>query len=112
MSRYLKTKIHVKKGDMVRVIAGDDKGKIGKVIKVIQKNQKILVEKVNLKTKHQQPKHNTDIGQIIQIEAPIHSSNVMLCSQNDKIASRYNTVFNSKNNKKYRILKKTKEIIN
>lgn len=111
MPRYLKTKIHVKKGDLVRVITGNDKGKIGKVLKVIRKKQKIIVEKVNLKTKHEQPKHNTDTGQITEFEAPIHSSNVMLYSQNKNVVSRYNTVLNSKNNKKNRILKKTQEII-
>ena len=112
MPGHLKTKIHVKKGDLVRVITGKDKGKIGKVLKVIPKQQKIIVEKVNLKTKHKQPRNNTDVGQIIKFEVPIHSSNVMLCSQNEKIASRYNIVLDSKNNKKSRILKKTKEIIN
>lgn len=112
MSGYLKTKIHVKKGDLVKVIAGDDKGKIGKIIKVIRKKQKIIIEKVNIKTKHKQPKNNTDVGQIIEFEAPIHSSNVMLYSQNKKIHSRYDTVLNSKDNKKYRILKKTQETIN
>ena len=46
MPGHLKTKIHVKKGDLVKVIAGDDKGKIGKIIKVIRKKQKIIIEKL------------------------------------------------------------------
>lgn len=112
MHTHLKNKIHVKKGDMVRVIAGDDKGKIGKVIKIIRKKQKIIVEKINLKTKHKQPKNDTDTGQIIKFEAPIHSSNVMLYSQEKKIHSRYNTVLSSRGNKKHRVLKKTQETIN
>nr|YP_009295630.1 50S ribosomal protein L24 [Mastocarpus papillatus]AOL58114.1 50S ribosomal protein L24 [Mastocarpus papillatus] len=106
-----RSKIHVKQGDTVKIITGSYRGHIGEVIKVIPKTGKIIVEKANIKTKHVRPKKEGETGQIIQIEAPIHSSNVMLYSKNYKTASRYNYITNDKNIKQ-RILKKTREIIN
>lgn len=71
------TKIKIKKGDMVRVIAGKDKGKDGKVISVDRKNNRVLVEGINMVTKHQKPSMANQQGGIVQQEAPIHASNVM-----------------------------------
>ncbi|KAL0734710.1 hypothetical protein Bca4012_010920 [Brassica carinata] len=67
-------KMHVKFGDTVKVISGRDKGKIGEVTKSISND-------VNLKTKHMKSREEGEPGQIIKIEAPIHSSNVMLYSK-------------------------------
>nr|AOM64670.1 ribosomal protein L24 [Riquetophycus sp.] len=105
-----KHKIHIKNGDIIKIISGNNKGKIGEVIKVITQKQHVIIKNINLKTKHIRPKKENDSGQIIQIEHPIHSSNVMLYSAKEKIASRYNKIID-KNKVKQRILKKTGEII-
>lgn len=111
MTRKIKkNKIHITKGDIIQIISGDYKGKIGKVKDIFVKKCQVIVENANAKTKHLKPKNNDEAGQIIQIEAPIHSSNVMLYSQNKKVASRYNKIID-KNNIKQRILKKTNEQI-
>ena len=69
--------MRVKKGDTVVVIAGKDKGKKGTVTKVFTKTNKVLVEGVNVITKHQKPTAVNPQGGIITKEAPIHISNVM-----------------------------------
>lgn len=69
--------MRVKKGDTVVVIAGKDKGKKGTVTKVLTKTNKVLVEGVNVITKHQKPTAINPQGGIINKEAPIHISNVM-----------------------------------
>ena len=71
--------------DKVKVIAGNNKGKIGKVLKVIVDKNKVIVEGVNIIKKHQKPNQMNQQGGIIEKEAPIHVSNVMLvCSNCDK----------------------------
>lgn len=82
------TKLHVKVGDTVKVIAGADKGKVSEITCVYRHNSKVLVKDVNIKTKHVKGKQEGEAGQIIQIEAPIHSSNVMIYSKKEKVASR------------------------
>ena len=67
----------IKKGDTVRVIAGADKGKEGKVISVDQKNGKVVVENVNMLTKHTKPSMANQNGGIIHQEGPVDISNVM-----------------------------------
>jgi large subunit ribosomal protein L24 len=67
----------IKKGDMVKVIAGTDKGKEGKVISVDQKNGRVVVENVNMLTKHTKPSMANQNGGIIHQEGPIDISNVM-----------------------------------
>ena len=64
----------VKIGDKVRVIAGANKGSEGKILKVL--DDKVIVEGVNIVTKHIKPKYNNGNGEIIKTEAPIHRSNV------------------------------------
>lgn len=73
-----KVKLHVKKGDLVKVISGDDKGKTGKVLKVIPSENRALVEGVNIVTKHRKPTAQNTSGKIEKIEAPIHVSNIMV----------------------------------
>ena len=69
--------IRIKKGDLVRVIAGKDKGKDGKVIAVNHKNNTLLVEGVNMITKHTKPSAANQQGGIVRQEGPIQASNVM-----------------------------------
>ena len=68
----------IKKGDTVKVIAGKDKDKTGKVIRVDAKNGKVLVEGVNMVTKHTKPSAANQNGGIVHQEAPIDISNVMM----------------------------------
>lgn len=72
------TKMHVKIGDTVTVISGFDKNKSGEVIKLYQNSGKILVKGINFKFKHIKPNTDNEVGEIKQLEAPIHHSNVKL----------------------------------
>ncbi|MBE9169489.1 50S ribosomal protein L24 [Pleurocapsales cyanobacterium LEGE 06147] len=103
-------KIHVKKGDTVQVISGRDKGKVAEVIRVIPKSSQVSLKGVNVKTKHVKPQQEGESGQIVTFEAPIHSSNVMLYSTKEKVASRVCYTF-TEDGRKVRMLKKTGEII-
>lgn len=70
--------MHVKTGDKVQVLTGKDKGKIGTVLQVLPKLNKVVVEGVNIQTKHQKPQSMTQAGGILKSEGPIHASNVLL----------------------------------
>ncbi len=70
-------KIHVRKDDTVVIITGKDKGKQGKVKKVLPKTGRVVVEGVNMVKKHTKPSARNMQGGIIEMEAPIHASNVM-----------------------------------
>lgn len=97
----------IKKGDTVKVIAGKDNGKEGKVISVDQKNHKVLVEGVNVVTKHAKPSQANPEGGIIQKEAPIDISNVMYVHKGK--ATRVG--FKIEKDKKVRYAKSTGEVI-
>lgn len=71
-------KLFVKKGDKVLVITGKDKGKVAEVLEVSPKTNKVLVDGVNVVTKHQKPKSQQDKGGIVKKSAPIEASNVMV----------------------------------
>lgn len=103
-------KMHVKKGDTVQVISGKDKGKVGQITKVLPKKSAVVVEGVNVKTKHVKPQAEVESGKIVNFEAPIHSSNVMLYSTKQKVASRVSYTV-TEDGRKLRMLKKTGEII-
>lgn len=103
-------RMHIKKGDTVQVIAGSEKGKVGEVMKTFPKTSKVLVKGVNFRTKHVKPQQEGESGQIVRNEAPIHSSNVMLYSSKQKVASRVCYTYNAEG-RKVRMLKKTGEII-
>jgi large subunit ribosomal protein L24 len=79
---------HIKKGDTVKVISGKDKGKIGEIIRILKNENRVVVKELNIKRKHVKPRKEGDVGKISQFEAPIHSSNVMLYNQEQKVASR------------------------
>ncbi len=106
-SRY---RMHVKKGDTVQVIAGKDKAKVGEVLAIYPKLSKVVVEGVNLKTKHIKPQQEGESGQITTSEFPIHSSNVMVYSNKQNVASRIGYTI-SDAGRKVRVLKKTGEIL-
>ena len=74
----MSVKLHIKKGDMVQVIAGDNKGKQGKVLKVEVSKQRAIVEGVNICRKATKPNAQNPQGGIIEKEAPIHVSNLMV----------------------------------
>ena len=97
----------IKKGDTVKVIAGKDKDKEGKVIAVNQKKNTVLVEGVNMVTKHTKPSAQNQNGGIIQKEAPIHASNVMYSAKGEAVR----VGFAVKDGKKVRINKKNGEVI-
>lgn len=78
----------VKKGDTVKVIAGDSKGKTGKVLKVLSKSNRVVVEGVNIISRHTRPSNAEPDGGIIKREAPIHASNVQVVDIKTKEASR------------------------
>ena len=103
-------KMHVKKGDTVQVIAGSDKGKVGEVLQTFPKTSKVLIKGVNMKTKHVKSQQEGESGQITTLEFPIHSSNVMVYSTKEKVASRVCYTFNAEG-RKVRMLKKTGEIL-
>lgn len=73
-----KKKLHVKVGDNVRVISGFDKNKIGEIIKIDHKTKKLIVKGINFKFRHIKPRNENEIGEIQQVESPIHHSNVKL----------------------------------
>ena len=97
----------IKKGDMVKVIAGTDKGKEGKVISVDQKNGRVVVENVNMLTKHTKPSMANQNGGIIHQEGPIDISNVMYIHKGK--ATRVG--FKMDGDKKVRYAKSTGEVI-
>ncbi|MFM7217317.1 MAG: 50S ribosomal protein L24 [Flavobacteriales bacterium] len=71
-------KLNVRKGDTVKVISGDSKGSQGRVLEVITSERRVLVEGVNMVTKHTKPNAKNTQGGIVKQEAPIHISNVMV----------------------------------
>ncbi len=74
----MSTKLHLKKDDQVIVIAGKEKGKTGKVLKVFSKKESALIEKVNFVKKHSRPSNKNRQGGILEKEAPIPASNLMV----------------------------------
>ena len=99
--------LKIKKGDLVRVIAGKDKDREGKVTSVDAKNHKVVVEGINMVTKHTKPSAQNQNGGIVHQEAPIDISNVMLFV--DGKATRVG--FEVKDGKKVRVAKATGKVI-
>lgn len=80
--------MRIKKGDNIIVISGKDKGKEGKVVKAIPTQDKVVIEGVNIKKKHMRPKKSGQKGQIVEIAAPLHVSNVQILDPKDKKPTR------------------------
>lgn len=104
------SKLHIKKGDMVYVNAGDDKGKQGKVLSVLIKKNRAIVEGINMVSKHTKPNAKHPQGGIIKKEAPIHISNLMLIDPTSGKPTRIGRRLNE-NNKLVRYSKKSGEEI-
>ncbi|MBE7052722.1 MAG: 50S ribosomal protein L24 [Ruminococcaceae bacterium] len=78
----MRTNVHIKKGDNVIVLSGEDKGKKGKVLSVIPEERKVIVEGVNMVSKHKKARKQTDTSGIIKQEAPLYASKVMhICNK-------------------------------
>ena len=103
-------KLHVKKGDTVLVLSGNDKGKQGKVMSVDRKSQRAIVEGVRIVSKHTRPNAEHPQGGIIKQEAPIHISNLMVVDNSGK-PTRVGRKIDEKTGKLVRYSKKTGEII-
>ncbi len=101
--------LKIKKGDNVKVIAGKDKGKEGKVISAV--DGKVLVEGVNLVTKHAKASQSNPKGGIMHQEAPIDASNVMYVHKGKTTRVGFTTVDGKKGSKKVRIAKSTGDVI-
>ena len=100
--------LHVKTGDTVKVIAGADKGKVGKSTKVNRKTGQVVMEGVNVRTRHVKPAGEEE-GQIVKAEFPIHHSNVQHFSEAQGVVSRIG--HKMEGDKKVRYLKKTGEVL-
>lgn len=102
--------MHVKSGDTVVVIAGKDKGKKGKVLRVFPKENRVIVEGVNMLTKHKKAQGPTNPGGIVKMEGTINASNVMYYCEKDKNGVRVGTnVLDG--GKKVRVCKKCGEVL-
>lgn len=84
----VKRATEIRKGDMVQVIAGNDKGKVGKVIRVFPKRNRVLVEKVNFVKRHTKARRQGQQGGILEKEASVHLSNVLLFDPKSDRGSR------------------------
>ena len=102
--------MNFKVGDEVVVIAGSDKGKKGKVIKTLRDENRVIVEGVHMVKKHQKPT-GQETGGIIEVEAPINASNVMIIDPKTKKRTRIGHTTDTKTGKKIRITKKSNEKI-
>ena len=100
--------MRIKKSDTVVVIAGKDKGKKGEVIKAMPKEDRVIVEGINIQTKHQK-QTRTAAAEIKHQEGPIHVSNVMLYDEKAKAATRVG--YTKDGDKKVRVAKKSGDII-
>jgi large subunit ribosomal protein L24 len=94
----------IKKGDTVKIISGKDKGKTGKVLKVLPAKGKILIEGLNLYKKHVRPKRQREKGQVVVVPRPVDASNVMLVCANCGKAIRVGFRFDG--GKKLRVCKR------
>jgi large subunit ribosomal protein L24 len=103
-------KMRIRKGDTVQVISGKDKGKTGEVLRTLPYENRIVVQGINLRTRHVKPTQEGETGRIVTEEASVHASNVMLYSTTANVASRVE-FFVDKDGDKKRRLKKTGEIL-
>ncbi|QBE68069.1 50S ribosomal protein L24 [Synechococcus sp. WH 8101] len=103
-------KMRLRKGDTVQVISGKDKGKTGEVLRTLPYENRVVVQGINLRTRHVKPTQEGETGRIVTEEASLHASNVMLYSTSQKVASRVEMVTEKDGTKKRR-LKKTGEVI-
>jgi large subunit ribosomal protein L24 len=110
MENKKKAKLHIRKGDTVLVIAGDDKGKKGKVLEVFLDKNRAVVEGINIVTKHTKPSAGKPEGGLKKTEAALHVSNLKLVDPATDKPTRVGRKLNDKN-KLQRYSKKTGEFI-
>lgn len=96
--------MRIKKGDLIKKIAGKDKGKQGKVLRTVPSEGKIVVEKMNIVKKHQKARRQGERGQRVEIAAPFDASNAMIICPSCGKATR--TAYQTVNDKKVRVCKK------
>ena len=100
----------LKVGDLVKVISGSNKDKTGKILKTLRKENKVVVEGVNVVKKHVKP-NGQGAGSIVEMEAPIHASNVMIVDPKTGKRTRIGHSIDKKGNK-IRVSKKSNESLN
>ncbi|OGP64143.1 MAG: 50S ribosomal protein L24 [Deltaproteobacteria bacterium RBG_13_47_9] len=104
------TKHHIKKNDLVMVTNGKEKGKSGRILKVLPDKEKVIIEKINFVKRHSRPHGQQRRGGIIEKEAPLHFSNLMLicekCNKPVRVGHRI-----LEGNKKVRVCRKCGEIL-
>ncbi len=103
-------RIHLKKNDLVEVLTGKESGKTGKILKVLRDKNQVVVEKVNMIKRHSRPSPTTGQGGIIEKEAPLHVSKVMLICPKCAKAGRFR-ITTTADQKKSRVCRKCKELI-
>jgi len=103
------TKLKVKTGDLVKVIAGNHKGEQGKIVRVFSDKNKAIVEGINVVSKHNKPTTENPQGGIFKKEAPIHISNIALVDPKTKEATRVG--YRMEGDKKVRFAKKSNQVI-
>ena len=103
------TKLKIKSGDTVKVIAGDHKGTEGKVLKVDRESNKAIVEGINMVSKHTKPSATNPQGGIVKKEAPIHISNLSLLDPKSNETTRVG--YEVRDGEKVRFSKKSKEVL-
>lgn len=105
----------IRKNDMVMVVAGNDRGKTGKVLKVFPKKSRVIVEGINLRKRHTKPNQKNPQGGILEKEAPVHVSNVMILDPKSNEPTRVGSriILDEKNGKKKiaRVAKASGEMI-
>jgi large subunit ribosomal protein L24 len=105
----------IKKNDKVKIIAGKDKGKTGKVLQVFPNANRASVEGLNILIKHMRPKRQNEKGQRIEFPAPINISNLLLscpkCGQNARVGYKMMESGKEGKMKKFRICKKCQQVI-
>jgi large subunit ribosomal protein L24 len=107
----MSTKLHIKKGDSVKVIAGDSKNQEGKVLSVDKTKNRAIVEGVNTVSKHTKPSTKNPQGGIVKQEASVHVSNLMLIEASTGKVTRVGRKLDAKTNKLVRFSKKTGQLI-
>ena len=107
----MRKKLHIKKGDRVFVISGEDKGQQGKVLEVFAEKSRAIVEGVNMVSKHTKPNADQPQGGIVKKEAPVHISNLLLVDPSTGEATRIGRRIDEKTNKLVRYAKKSGEEI-
>ena len=103
------TKLKIKSGDTVKVIAGDHKGSEGKVLKVLIDKNKAIIEGVNLVKKHTKPSAKNPQGGIVKKEAPIHISNITLLDPQSNVPTK--VAYKVEGDKKVRVSKKSNQVL-